>query len=115
MEVDVNTPAGWVIKLKEPGPSRPGEGGVQMGRSSSLQGLGPLETTLPLHYQVIPLTHFTGGEAHRLPHLTVTSLWERAKGGNEEPHGEGEHGGIFFSEYLSHHEMHLVIRPHTLT
>lgn len=21
--------------------------------------------------------HFTGGEAHRLPHLTVTSLWER--------------------------------------
>lgn len=81
-------PAGWVIKMRELGPSRPGEGGVQMGRSSSLQGLGPPETTLPLRYQVISLTHFTGGEAHRPPHLAATSLWERVK----EPHGEG----IFF-------------------
>lgn len=47
-----------------------GGGGVQMGRSlASLQGPGPPETTLPLSYQVISLTHFTGSAAHRAPHL----------------------------------------------
>lgn len=76
----VGAPAGWVVELKEPGPTGPREGGAQMGRSSSLQGLGPPETTLPLHYQVISLTHFTGGEAHRLPHLLLRpcgSMWRR--------------------------------------
>lgn len=44
-----------------------------------LQGLGSPETTLPPHHQVISLAHFTGGEAHRLPHFTATSLWERGE------------------------------------
>lgn len=53
-----------------------GGGGIQMGRSlASLQGPGPPETTLPLSYQVISLTHFTGSEAHRPPHLTAMSPW----------------------------------------
>lgn len=60
MEVNVNTmsvPAAWVIKLKERwAPPDPEEGGVQMGRSSPLQGLGPSRD----HPQVISLTHFTG-------------------------------------------------------
>ncbi len=61
-------------------------------------------------------THFTGGEARRLPHLTATSLWERVKEGNEEQHGGGRRGGIlFFPKYLSHHKMHPVITPQTLT
>ena len=76
----VGAPAGRIAKPKEPGPTGPGEGGAQMGRSSSLQGLGPPETTLPLHYQAISLAHFTGGEAHRLPHLLLRpcgSMWRR--------------------------------------
>lgn len=79
VDVDVSC-SRWVGHQAE----RPSEGGVQMGRSSSLQGLGPLKTTLLRHYQVSSLTHFTGGEAHRPPHFTVTSLWELENEGNEE-------------------------------
>lgn len=84
MGVNVNTVScSWVgHQAKRAGPQQPGEGGVQMGRSSSLQGLCPPETTLLLRYQVISLTHFTGGETHRLPHLTASTLWEKE--------GEGE-------------------------
>ncbi|CAB1413417.1 unnamed protein product [Pleuronectes platessa] len=71
------------------GPSGPGEGSLQMGRSSSLQGPGPPETTRLPRYQVIAPTHFTGGEAHRLPHLTGTSQWERGSEGVREGGKEG--------------------------
>lgn len=79
---------GGSSKLKEPGPSRPGEGQRTDGEVLVFTRTGPPETTLPLRYQVISLTHFTGGEAHRLPHLTVISLWERVKEGNEEQRRE---------------------------
>lgn len=63
---------------------------------------GPPETTLVLCYQVLSLTHFTGGEAHRLPHLNVTWLWER------EQREEGLKNVFLFHKLLCTQHVHLM-------
>lgn len=84
MEGNVNTVSfrsyrsSWAgRRLKQPGPGRLEEGRHADGEVFLFTRTGPPETTLLPRHQVISLTHFTGGEAHRLPHLNVTCLWER--------------------------------------
>lgn len=115
MEGNVNTVSfrsyrsSWAgRRLKQPGPSRLEEGRHADGEVFLFTRTGPPETTLLPRHQVISLTHFTGGEAHRLPHLNVTCLWEReGRAGGGGQHGQALHNmlskyGTFQKFFLIH-------------
>lgn len=85
-------PAGWVVELKEPGPIGPREGGAQMGRSSSLQGLSRDHPAAALSSHLTNTLY--GRWSSSSASFTVTSLWEHVKEGHEDMEES------FFSQYL---------------
>lgn len=104
MEGNVNTKSfrssrsSWAgHRLKQPGPGRLEEGRHADGEVFLFTRTGPPETTLLPRYQVISLTHFTGGEAHRLPHLNVTCLWERKGRGGAARAGTTQHAVLMWN------------------